>query len=225
MRFIDFLVENDQEEFLTDLEKIRDCLEFRLGLVEGRNYKINSDMSVNIIGETGVMIADGGNNMFNITSTGGYQKRLNIKFDDCSKAWFTLDRSGVTSFIGSPRKCKRFSAQFLPSVTSFEGIPEEISLEAIIKGTSISSYSKIHESVKKCQNFYIDPEFMKEALLGFLLIDGMNTLGFTKIPGHLRESPVVRAVEIVNRHLHGSRDVISCKRELVSSGLKEFAKL
>ena len=59
-------------------------------------------------------------------------------------------------------------------------------------------------------------------ILGLLLIPELKFIGYSK--GNASSS-CYDAIEIINKHLEGDRNVIACQRELIQAGLKEFARL
>jgi len=62
---------------------------------------------------------------------------------------------------------------------------------------------------------------VSEALLGLVLIEGLQRISLTGLNGKL-----LRAVEIVNKYLgQGKAGVVHCQSELLDAGLDDFAKL
>ena len=156
--------------------------------------------------------------------------QLAVKFNNCPDLQFTLRFiENLTSLKGCPRVCRSFSGMNLKNVKTFEGIPEEAEYYDLWYESRIKSYSGIHKAVKKANIFVIGPN-TQDSILGFLLIPGLNRL-IAGAPGTRIDysepdlKPVFKAAEIIQRHLHGDRDVISCKKELIAAGLEKFAKL
>ena len=57
---------------------------------------------------------------------------------------------------------------------------------------------------------------LKTHMLGILLIKDLKKISF---------SDNIEVQNIINKHLDGDRDILECQEELITNGLKEFAKL
>ena len=144
--------------------------------------------------------------------------------------------SDIDSFVGFPKTMYGSIRIYRSMISNFENISEKITGSLLFddKNPKLTTLNGISKHLKECgQNIKL-PSTITSAILGILQIKGLNPTGhnekYEKV--HVAFSPkshsnvnLHRAVEILNSHLNGERDIVSCKRELVSAGLQEFAKL
>ena len=149
-----------------------------------------------------------------------------MPFKFLSTGSLLIDTQELRSYEGFPRIVHgslAINAQSFPN--SFEGFPEVLCGPLIVVGLEHFSLEGIHKHLKMFKPntsslISIHTRYHK-GLLSALLIEnckGINTTMNTY-------NDTGKAVKIVNNHLRGERDVVSCKRELIAAGLKEFAKV
>lgn len=141
-----------------------------------------------------------------------------------------MNCSNFNSAKGAPRKVGEVcSFTSLDKMKTLEGIPREIGKTLKLTGTRIESFSGIHEMIDHLPEIVM-PVNYKGPILPILKINGLTKISIDKDEAYFykhrfgRTPPAIKAVEILNQHLD-STDIISCKKDLISAGLSEFAKL
>lgn len=132
-----------------------------------------------------------------------------------------------TSLEGSPKHVEGDFNVFVPTDFSLEGIPEYSKGHMWMiawKGNSLAGIGK------KCQHIGKTLAIggnVTSSILGCLLIDGLKNVKTTSLGTLSNEErgKMMLAFNTLNSHLSADRDLVSCKRELISHGLKEYAKL
>ena len=148
------------------------------------------------------------------------------------------DLHGFPRFIGGPRA----SIEFLNDIEDFAGMDQS----TIVKELTMLSKNKA-----KILSFNGFPNRIQKLHIGcdVVSLDGIGKSRLQEISISHNVNPIkglykvlsieslkkftayndgtseklLKAVEIINGHLAGSRDMIGCKRELISAGLKEYA--
>lgn len=137
--------------------------------------------------------------------------------------WHFKVQVDLASFKGLPRICsKSLTLGECYNTESLEGLPEEVYALMMSKCYGIKSLSGIHKIVKKCHSIYL-PSSIEDSILGLLKIDGLEFAAHDLNP--VMFPKLHKSLQIVNMHLRKGKDIIDCKREMVSEGLKDFAKL
>lgn len=184
-------------------------------------YEINEDGSINVPKGT-----------VKITRRFLEDGRFPIKFKFVES--MILSVSGLRSFIGMPDEVgtKRSTgpAIILRSnsissepchTTSFEGFTPVLNNGLQINDNCIS-LGGIHQYVNKIREVVMIPHEYVGPLLGLMMIDGVREV---KTNYFWAGSTIKQALWIINQYLREGKDVISCKRELISAGLQDYAKL
>lgn len=139
---------------------------------------------------------------------------------------FTLTNSKLTSLIGLPNEIQgSFSIENCENIKNVEGCP------SIIKGLlfnwiDMPITNNIHKTVKEVKKIILPFEYM--GFLSFLHIKNLQNVvksfGSTKLK-YKNYHDKEQAIEIVNNHLLEDRDILECQEELITKGLKAYAKL
>jgi hypothetical protein len=131
--------------------------------------------------------------------------------------------SSLTSLEGAPIQVGGyFSCRQCSSLTSLKGGPLQINGDFTsyncISLTSLKGIGK--QYLKKCGELLnLDNcSNLKSHMLGILLIKDLKIIHFKNIANE-------DAGVIIQSHLDSDRDILECQEELITNGLKEYAKL
>jgi hypothetical protein len=161
-------------------------------------------------------------------------RKFPCQFGHISRHFFAGD-CDLFSLKGAPTSVEgKFSISGNDNISTLDYFPESAS-KYILRGTSIASFHRINKIVKKINpstedydHFVLPFSNLGDSFLGFLLIPGCNDIGYspTATTGELTKYPkFIKAVNIVGRHLQGDKDVLECQEELITNGLRQYAKL
>jgi len=113
------------------------------------------------------------------------------------------------------------------SLSGIENQKELLSL-AIIACSQYSSMKDIRKHIPKCLvEFEIENQIINDSILG-LLLTNIKTIRFNEQSGtriNLINTTQNSAFRIIRNHLLGERDILDCQEQLITEGLKEYAKL
>ena len=146
--------------------------------------------------------------------------------EDSFTIWANID-----TLVGCP---KIINGDFFiegADISNLEGFPEKVTGYIRIEGNvpNLNSLTGISKYLKECHRFIEIPRHIESAILGILLVKGLNKNHAGKrvdlTYSRNRNEKLMQAVEILNSHLDQGGDLIDCKRELISAGLKEYARL
>ena len=215
MRFMDFLLESEQG-ILKDRKEIKKIFDMTNAVVDqdGRVTLNGYDEKWN-----GFPIRFVVEKHMTIPWHGGTRLAVNMDEADVD---FIADDLDLSTLEGFPTRTRQLSISG-NNLTSLEGITREIGGTLNLSNNPITSLSGINKQIDSvCRNTRGNiwlPRSIKESCLGLLLIEG----NFTAVAAGADEK-TKKAIEIIQSH-RNNKDLIACKRELVSAGLKEFAKL
>ena len=234
MRFKEFLVESADSPFITDLDVINRIM--RAVKTAHNNifgFKIHDNGSVDIQGKKFITISDNLDSQiiaetgYSLYSESNFGKHLAIKFGSV-KGSFNCRSSSITSLYGFPDRAVE-GIVMDTKITTYEHITPIQEAGFMLRDNrnakSLVGISKFIQEINnnnaKTDNIIIDSTII-EGGLGFLKVRGNFTVEPDAYDGNKN---LIKAIEIINEHLMGDRDLIACKRELISNGLQEFAKL
>ena len=124
----------------------------------------------------------------------------------------------LTSLDGAPKSVGGHFHCSHNKLTSLEGAPSSIGGDFYVNNNQITSLKNIHLFVKKIDgNLIIFNNPIVSGLIDVLKIQKINV-----IVGSIKGSDLDKAIIIVNKQLKTDKDIVVCKRELISAGLKEF---
>ena len=135
-------------------------------------------------------------------------------------------RTDIESFEGMPSKLTikfneliRIRCKYPAKIKSFHGISKSIEMLSV---RSVDSFKGLEES--SIHKLYVELGTDEKpgigGVLSLLKCESLKEVSF--IEGSQK---AINALTIVNKHLKGERDLIACKKELISAGLGEFARL
>jgi hypothetical protein len=140
---------------------------------------------------------------------------------------FILKCDSLKTLEGGPRVVAGVYRADCLGLTSLKGMARVIDEDALVYSESLTSCSGIHKDLKLVHGGkFAFPDKVSSSILGFLMINKLMEVRAVSISGGRSvKFPSHRAATIVTRHLQGDRDVLECQEELITAGLKEFAKL
>ena len=129
-------------------------------------------------------------------------------------AHFTCGSNQIISLKGAPFSVgKNFSCDD-NRLTSLEGSPQSVGGDFDCEDNEIESLSDIHSHIKQINGrFFCRNNPIKHSVLGLLKIQGLSEIVCDS-----------EWAQIINKHLL-EKDLIACKKELISANLQEFARL
>lgn len=137
---------------------------------------------------------------------------------------FRCDDNHLTSLKGGPEEVTgNYICNKNLQLTSIEGCPSKVEWSFFCGETKLISLQGIHKLFKDGYikgTFNCNKTSITSHILGLLLIPGLKMIFANEV-----STEFYNAIEIINKHLAGERNVIDCQRELIKAGLKEFAKL
>ena len=154
-------------------------------------------------------------NCFNrkLTSLKGAPKTVNGDF-------YCYDNN-LTSLKGAPTFVNGGFNCCDNDITSFEGASTTVNGYFWYNDNKLASLHNIHKHNKEIgKTIWFANNPITSHILGLLLIKKLKAINIDLLTDDLLE-----ASKIINKHLSLDRDVIDCQEELISAGLKEYAKL
>jgi hypothetical protein len=137
---------------------------------------------------------------------------------------FNVTDCRLSSAIGGPRKVRGYCSYANNRLKTIEGLPEFVGMTLDIAGNkSIKHLKDIHKIVKSCRTISL-PGKIKSNILGLILIEDLAQIRLGSKEKIINPG-LTQAIEIMNKHLLGNRDILECQEELIVNGLKEYAKL
>lgn len=143
-----------------------------------------------------------------------------VKIYWCEAGTVTIDASEITSLEGLPLGGTHAMTLRIRNhgLKSFEHLPPELENLHLYTMNNLT-VTELVKYLKECNVISLSPNY-EGPLLGLFKVKGLITTTLTE----LRNTRCAQALKIINKHLH-EHDMISCKKELISSGLGEYAKL
>lgn len=149
-------------------------------------------------------------NGIRLTSLEGSPKQF--KYFDCSNNQLDI-LTGGPEIITNTFKCDD------NKLIDLQGAPKEVWAEFHCKRNPITNLQGIGKDfLRRCNEIKIHEDKIKSHVLGLMLVKDLDHFtGFAAM-----EELWVR---IIRKHLNADRDLLDCQEELISKGLKEYAKL
>jgi hypothetical protein len=114
------------------------------------------------------------------------------------------------------RRCDVFLYDDFPKLEHLINFPA-----IYLTATTSASLKGIHKAIGECDWLSIEKcENIKSSVLGLVILAKKMPVTLKCSSGNLPDW-----VPILNRHLTGDKDILECQEELITNGLKEFAKL
>ena len=224
MRFAEFLREDESvQDYGLMLGSMAEITNFLIS--NSGTFKFKVDPKTLIVSIRG----NSDKGWIRLSHSAGIENRgLPVRFKNFPKSIMSFQLSVFpnANLIGLPAEAANDSFELslyeCNNFKSVEGITPKINTLRIIKCRNFTSLKGIQNHLKSCKSVNLD-ENIKECLLPLLMIQDMERV--TAFGLESFNSGIAAAADIVTRHAKGEKDLISCKRELVSAGFKEFAKL
>jgi hypothetical protein len=181
-------------------------------------FKIERDASITLLANARLLTVD-----YKNIENSNFELPFKINDTDM-KISFDFDSSVLKSFKNFPRKIPNVYLRLIDcGITSIENIPEEMDRLLMAGNDRLESYAGIGSKIKKCDEMIMPTVSIKSSILGFLLIDRLESLMFDMFSPTPHFTAV--AFQILHKHFKGEKDVLDCKAELIENKLSEFAKL
>ena len=130
---------------------------------------------------------------------------------DCSS-------SNLTTLVGGPTSVDGYYHCYDNQLTDLVGCASHIGGQLYISNNQITSLVGIHKIIKSCNIIYIgqNNDVITEGGIGLLLINNLiNIYPFEYMP-----------FQIIQKYLGtGTKGMMACRKELISNGYSEYAKL
>jgi hypothetical protein len=111
-------------------------------------------------------------------------------------------------------------------LTSLEGITKILNGNVYMGGTENLNYSRCSKYINQIDGNLVINGNYKGALLSVLNIKNLHTIWYAiSIGSNYDIDNLHNVCEIVNKHLQKDKDILECQEELITNGLKEYAKL
>lgn len=215
MKFTEFLVEfTPQSWMITNPDEIKKWLN-RYELYENNDVMIASD------GTTNAKSIYFSKNKLRFVNGGMV---LPIQFGKCE--YFSIDDCRLSTLKGSPRIVTGDFTAVGNLITDLDGAPEEIGSSCnISKNPNLTSLTGIHKHIKYIGYDLIISGTIKSSILGILMIKNIKKVVLWDPSNISKLDDMVAAVQILNKHNKGNRDILECQEEMINAGLKEYAKI
>ena len=234
MKIQEILSETNDHEFLTDpfeIERWIDAYKRKLDApIPGAELGNQSFPKYTIRSDNKVDVRTGTVTLFSQFFKHG---RFPFRFGKVSNMEIYINE--VTSLEGMPDELGKKGALVPYALHLLAGDPDKIMLKDLkgispviynpIDMSSISgvSLTNLHKYVRYIGRTITLPNDYKGPILSLLNIDGIERLSMNRLSA---SDTMIMVQDILNKALEsGDRDVISCKKELIAAGLKEYAKL
>lgn len=154
-------------------------------------------------------------------------------FSSCAGS-IVMTSMRLTSFKNFPLSVKGYGVDGVvdfgmhPSegvkIRLWDGFPKVIGGNVNLTNTKFEllTYSKINNVIKEIKGALIINPLYKGPLLSTLLIRNLKAVDYRNSPP---DSPISRATDIISAQLKGDKDIMEAREELLTDGLKEYARL
>ena len=159
---------------------------------------------------------------------------------------YTLTNCKAKDLKGLPANVDYLRIYFFKNLSSFSGLPnvkaelhimgcdslnfpnEPVGItidghhNLISKCESITNFKDVHKTFKSITGglSILECKNVKSHILGFLKIEGLSNIFADKCNDNFE-----KAIEILNRHVKGDKDILNCQNELIDAGLEEYAQV
>ena len=129
---------------------------------------------------------------------------------------FDCNDNKLTSLVGGPQRVDGHYNCRYNHLTSLDGCASHISGMLYTNGNSIPSLVGIHKIIKSCNGIMLNTIKITEGGIGLLLIDNLTQI----YPNG--KTPF----QIISTYLGtGTKGMMECRKELISKGYADYAKL
>ena len=128
---------------------------------------------------------------------------------------FACDQNMLTSLVGGPQKVDGYYDCSGNQLTDLVGCASHIGGTLHFPFCDITSLVGIHKIIKSCKEVSFHCAETKEGGIGLLLIENLSNI-----------SDRTKPFEIIKSYLGtGTKGMMECRSELISSGYADYAKL
>ena len=232
MKISDILFENNQEElYYKDPELIKQIMDRYNLMGENNNQYSPVEYSINPDGSVSLHNSAGRFNYFMVNMEiarpimapyNPTPDKIKIKFKDTANYTILSEWQEISDFSFLPKNVESLSIK--SSKPDFSTLPNSYVDELSIARIGTLSLVGLEKTVREFtgKGHIMINSSTEQGGIGLMKIRGLREVSI--MYGKDGDRPIYRFLDILNRHLSGERDIISCKRELISSGLKEYAK-
>jgi len=134
---------------------------------------------------------------------------------------FHVESRKLINLIGGPKTVKSIYKVWAPNLTSIAGICQSANRIDLESCESLKSLSGIHKYLKEVNIIYL-PQTISGSILGLLLVK----CKFIMLNGNGAFGDLRDAINIIRKWKDspGPDKILACQEELISTGLKEYAK-
>ena len=128
---------------------------------------------------------------------------------------FDCSGNSITSLVGGPQKVDIGYDCAYNQLNDLTGCASHIGGHLDIKNNRITSLVGIHKIIKSCPTIYFNNITILHGGIGLLLIENLKTISAHSNP-----------FCIINKYLgSGTKGMMECRKELISKGYANYAKL
>jgi hypothetical protein len=136
------------------------------------------------------------------------------------KYYYATNNELISPLKGAPEKVEVFHVS-KNKLTTFEGMPIEMAALSI-GANPIIQISGISKHIKILGNLYID--FIDN--VGYLDLFKIKDFSYINFGRNNMDNTTKQVFEILNKHLKSEdKDILECQEELITNGLRRFAKI
>ena len=131
---------------------------------------------------------------------------------------FYCYNTNITSLEFAPQSVGHDFSCFGTKITTLEFAPQYVGRSFGCSDTKITSLKGIGKDYLKevrGEIYLKECHHLKSSMLGIMLVKELQEIYFDN----------KEVQDIFNRHLKGDKDILDCQEELITNGLKEYAKL
>ena len=203
-------IDTSKEQFLKTDREIEKWLE-KMGVWQ---YTINNDKSVSSNGDVDLWDRD--------------TTYIPVKFATVNGYFATGANVPLYSLKGCPDLVSgEFTCAFTQNLTSLDYVPSHIGGEFSCQDNKIIDFHNIHKRINYIGNLLVCDSKV-ENILGIFFIKGLNYIHLSNesVDRGERDDPKYKeAVEIINFHLQGDRDLHACQEKLIEAGYPQLARI
>lgn len=142
---------------------------------------------------------------------------------------FDCEDNQLTNFKGGPIEVEGNFHAGNNKLTSLDGVASKIKGWFNIYDNKLTSLQGIHKLFKGGyikEGIDLSGNKIESHLLGLLLIPELEVIHYDgdRVLNQTMKN-CEKAIQIINKHLEGDKDVIECQQELIAAGLKAYAQL
>lgn len=128
----------------------------------------------------------------------------------------------LESLKGAPTSLLDVVVSYCDHISSLKGLvdAEEIRLTKL---PNFRSFEGINKTLKSCKKIFLDNMLIESHILGLLEVEDLKYVSLIN-PGSMH-GDMIRALEILNKHLSRNKDIFECQSDLIEAGLDRYAEI